>query len=111
MCIRDRYPAATAEQLFAIAAKTAFDAFGYRPQAQKAPAELLKERANAAGKPVPNLGDIPAAAAEPIRGNETFGALDGLNIDQLEDSLARMSDAQRAAYLADAPGATATGRE
>lgn len=58
-----------------------------------------------------NLGDAPTARSESITGNETFDALDRLQIDQLEDVVAGMSGQQLERYLASAPGANATGRD
>lgn len=49
----------------------------------------------------PTLRDVPNAAAT---GDVPGASLDHLDIDALEDRLARMSDADREAYLAGAPG-------
>jgi len=51
-----------------------------------------------------SLRDIPAAGSND---SAPGASLDHLPIDQLEDTLARMSDADRAAYLANAPGGLA----
>jgi hypothetical protein len=99
-------------ELFARAEKATFEAFGYTKPAVAAvdPAAAVAA-AVAARKP----GAVPATlataeAAAPIESgrNPTFATLDGLGISELEDAMARMTQQQRDAYLADAPGAKST---
>lgn len=78
-------------------------------KADDAIVDALKNRRTE--RPGQTLGDIPASRSESITGNESFDALDGLPIDQLEDTLANMSPAQMERYLRAAPGANSTGRD
>jgi len=99
-------------ELLQRAEKIAFEAYGYkRVDTDAAAAAAVRQRApDVSGVPA-SLGSAPNAGSEDIRGNETFNALDRMSVDDLEDALAKMPQAQREAYLFDAPGARATGRE
>ncbi|MGC1549386.1 MAG: hypothetical protein WA777_12725, partial [Rhodanobacter sp.] len=100
--------------LFARAQKDAFDAFGYTPPTAQASdpnasGAAAVAAAVAARQPaaVPaTLATAPAAAPIEAGRNSTFADLDSKDIGALEDALARMTPAQRDAYLSDAPGAT-----
>lgn len=78
-------------------------------KADDAIVDALKSRRTE--RPGQTLGDIPASRSESITGNESFDALDGLPIDQLEETLANMSPSQLERYLRAAPGANSTGRD
>lgn len=116
--IAQEQPNLSPDGLFAEAARVVFEAFGYTPPAAAvdagdaaaaAVAAALKARTRP-GAPL-TLGSAPAAGAiERASGNANFAALDALDIDALESALARMSAADRDAYLRDSPGSTATGR-
>lgn len=112
--VQQRNPSIDSATLLQDAYQIAVDYTGY-----VAPAAAPGER-EAVGKALGDrrppgatqtLGDAPAARNEQIRGNESFTSLDGLGIQDLETAFANMSPAQQEAYLADAPGATATGRD
>jgi hypothetical protein len=61
--------------------------------------------------PAKTLGDAPQAHIETVRGSETFASLDALAIPDLEIAVANMTPTQLEKFLADAPGATANGRD
>lgn len=101
-------------KLFETAQKIAFEAYNWQAKADPAPdagapdGQAVIDAALRAreGKPVPQtLGTAPAAAQIETRGNAAFSELDGRDISDLEDALARMTPAQQEAYLRDAPGA------
>lgn len=75
--------------------------------------DKIREAIN--GRKPPNapvtLGDMPTSHTESRRGNETFADLDALSTPELEVAFANMSPAQQEAFLRDAPGATANGRD
>lgn len=76
---------------------------------REAVGDALKQR-----KPAPatqTLADAPASANERISGTEGFASLDALAIPDLEIAYANMTPAQQEAYLREAPGATANGRD
>lgn len=87
------------------ASATTMRAFGIAAPAdagKKAVANAIAERSSQRQHSAPDLSRVPSAGAPAIGG---FGAeLDSLDINSLEDRLARMNDAQIAAFLADAPG-------
>ncbi|MGH8148006.1 MAG: hypothetical protein ACREPY_16955, partial [Rhodanobacteraceae bacterium] len=56
------------------------------------------------------LGATPTGAHIDAPTGSAFANLDAIGIDALENQLAHMSAAQVEAYLADAPGARATGQ-
>ncbi len=58
-------------------------------------------RQTATPDPAPTLRDIPSAG---VQDGSAGAALDALNISDLEDALARMPDADRERFLAEAPG-------
>jgi hypothetical protein len=106
-------------ELFTRAEKLAFEAFNYQP-ATPAPAsgktpEQIAAEALAARKPdtskVPGTLATAPQAASLDPNHASYAAIDNLGIDDLENTLARMTPEQQAKYLADAPGATATGSE
>lgn len=68
-------------------------------------------KARKSESPGQTLGDVPAARSESFNVNPDFAALDQLPIEDLEDKVAQMTDAQREKWLADAPGATTAGRD
>lgn len=105
-------PGLPPDQLLAKAGKIVFDAYNWKPtpSADEAAAARQAEvdAAVAARKPgatPQTLASAPAASAIESRGNAAFQELDGKDISDLEDMLARMPEAQREAYLRDAPGA------
>lgn len=69
--------------------------------AQKAIREAAFQRQQQAGEPPVTLRDVPGAANPDT---DPGASLDNLPIDQLEDALARMNEADRQKYLAGAPG-------
>jgi hypothetical protein len=95
--------------------KTAMDqtkaAFGIQPDGATAAQERDKiaaaeaERQRKAGKAPTNVAVAPSAGV--ARDNSAEAALDALPISDLEDTLARMTEAQREAYLRSAPGGSA----
>jgi len=105
-----------AAELFDRAAKATFEAFGYMPPKPAAQtvvdAKTKVAEAVAARQPTPvpqTLANASEAAPiEPGARNATFENLDGMNISDLEDALARMTPAQVEAYTRNAPGANST---
>lgn len=111
--VQQQRPDIDSATLLQEAYKIAADYTGFvakAPEAErKAVGEALANRRPQ--NPGQTLGDAPAARNEQIRGNESFTALDGLGIQDLETAFANMSPAQQEAYLASAEGANATGRD
>ena len=104
-------------ELIAKAEAQAFEAFNYKRPNQGQPkptAEQAIAAATAARTPAPaptTLASAPAAAPIESNSGSAFAELDAKNISDLEDHLARMSAAQRDAYLRDAPGANSALRD
>lgn len=110
-------------ELMARAEKAAFEFTRWTPPAADDAAKKAAEdeaakreaiaKAKADRKPgkVPaTLGGTPTGAHVDTPTGSAFANLDALDIDTLENEVARMSDAQLEAYLQDAPGAKATGQ-
>ncbi|MGO4700282.1 hypothetical protein [Dyella sp. 2RAB6] len=103
--------------LLARAETQAFEAFNYKRPGQGQPKPTAEEAiaaATAARAPAPapaTLASAPAAAPIESNNGSAFAELDSKDISDLEDHLARMSAAQRDAYLRDAPGANSTLRD
>lgn len=98
--------------LFAEAAKIAFEAYGFKPAAAVVPVDEKAIIAEALGKRTPGgvpptLAGSPAAAAieAPAGGNATFASIDAMDINSMENAIARMSPEQLEAFLREAPGA------
>lgn len=113
-------PGLSPEDLLAAAEKAAFEFTRYTPpadtSAEDEAARKKKAVAEAKAKRKPNtvpttLSNAPTAAhVDADVSNATYAKLDALDIDSLENQLARMKPDQVEAYLADAPGAQATGQ-
>lgn len=109
----------TPAELFTRAERLAFEAFNYQPTTQAPPPAKTKEQiaAEALAGRKPDTSNVPgtlasapqAASLDP--NHASYAAIDNLGIDDLENTLARMTPEQQAKYLADAPGAAATGSE
>lgn len=110
-------------ELMSRAEKAAFEFTRWTPPAaddaakKAAEAEAAKREAIAKakadrkpGKVPTTLGGTPTGAHVDTPTGSAFSNLDALDIDTLENEVARMSDAQLEAYLQDAPGAKATGQ-
>ena len=117
--IDKREPGLTAEALLQKAEKAAFEFTRYTPPAAPAATdEATKKAALAAarkqrtpGKTPATLGGAPTAAlVDASAGNSAYAELDSMDIDALENKLARMKPDDVEKYLADAPGAKATGQ-
>lgn len=100
--------------LFEKAQAVAFEAFNYTAPGAATAVASSKDKLAAAtqsrkpGKVPQTLGKSPSSAPiEPGR-NSTYDDLDGMDISDLEDSIARMPQDQKAAYLRAAPGANST---
>lgn len=102
-------------ELIKRAGDVAFEAFGYVPPTPVAGTDATAAiaaslAARAPGRVPQTLASAPAAAPiEKGSGNALYAELDAKGIDDLENAMARMTEAQKDAYLRDAPGSTSTG--
>lgn len=112
--VEAKTPGLSPSDMFQEAEKIAFEAFNWKP-ATTAVVDVDAARAAAiagrqpAGVPQTLAGSPAAGPIEKAAGNSGYAALDALDISELENATARMTDAQKDAYLRDAPGATSIG--
>jgi hypothetical protein len=99
-------------ELLKRAGAAAFEYDRYTPPTDPKAKEAVKDAlaARKPEKPEKTLGDAPTAGQDAGGGDSAFEKLDDLPIDQLEEALSNMSEAQRERYLAAAEGANARGR-
>lgn len=102
-------PGASYDALLSEAMKLTQERFGVATKGQSQQAkdaiekEVQKRRAEA-GKVPPDLSRAPQAGTVATDRGDKYQSLDDLDIDSLEDRLARMPDAEVDDYLATAPG-------
>lgn len=100
-------PTQTYDEILAGALKRTQAEFGITPASEVDKDKLIKEqeaaRKKAAGKGGAGLDEIPSAGRDSMA-DSPFKALDALDVDDLENTLARMKEPDRIKFLSEVPG-------